>query len=309
MKLLDEKWAISPRDEDAPPWQDVQDKDWEAMKMAVYAAQVDRMDQGVARLLATLRALGQEENTLMIFLSDNGGCAEFLLEEPGKPDPSIWGTQTRDGRPIGIGNIPGLRPGPEDTFMTYELPWTNASNAPFRLFKHWVREGGISTPFIASWPARITCPAIVHEPVQLVDLTATLIEAASAKYPGERKGNPVPPLEGESFLPLLEGRHWSKQRPLFWEHEGNRAARVGMWKLVGEHGKPWELYNMSQDRTELNDLAGRERERVDELVKLYGAWAERCGVLPWPLRPGEYMLRMRGQHIHLSYHKSRQFYP
>jgi len=117
------------------------------------------------------------------------------------------------------------------------------------------------------------------------------------------------PLEGESFLPLLEGRHWSKQRPLFWEHEGNRAVRVGMWKLVGEHGKPWELYNMSQDRTELNDLAGRERKRVDELAKLYGAWAERCGVLPWPLRAGEYMLRMRGQHIHLSYHRGRQFYP
>lgn len=309
MKLLDEKWPISPRDEGAPPWEEVQDKDWEAMKMAVYAAQVDRVDQCIGRLLATVRALGQEANTLVVFLSDNGGCAEFLLEEPGKPDPSIWGTHTRDGRPMRIGNIPGLRPGGEDTFMTYDLPWSNASNAPFRLFKHWVHEGGISTPFIAYWPARITRPAIVHEPVQLVDLTATLIEAASAVYPGERQGNPVPPLEGESFLPLLEGRRWSKEQPLFWEHEGNRAARVGMWKLVGEHGKHWELYNMDEDRTELNDLADKEPQRVKELAKLYEEWAQRCGVLSWPIRAGESVLRMRGRHIHLSYHKGRQFYP
>jgi len=110
-------------------------------------------------------------------------------------------------------------------------------------------------------------------------------------------------------LPLLEDRKWSKQRPPCWEHEGNRAVRAGTWKLVGEHGKPWELYDMSQDRTELNDLADRERERVDELAKLYGAWAERCGALPWPVKASESSLRMRGKHLHLSYHKGRQFYP
>ncbi len=299
--LLDPRWPISPRDEDAPPWGEVADKDWEAMRMAVYAAQIDRVDQGVGRLLACLRETGQYDNTLIIFLSDNGGCAEFLLEEPGKPDPSLWGASTRDGRPIRIGNIPGLRPGGEDTFMTYDLPWSNVSNTPFRLFKHWVHEGGIATPCIVHWPSAIGAAAVSHAPLQLVDITATLIDAGGVSAPA--------PLEGESFLELLRGRPWSRQRPLFWEHEGNRAVRLGAWKLVAEHGRPWELYDMNEDRTELKDLAAANPGEVRRMAALYQEWAGRCGVLPWPPGKGETVLRMRGKHIHLSYHKGRAFYP
>jgi len=309
MNLLDERWPISPRDVDAPPWQDVRHKDWEDLKMAVYAAQMDRVDQGIGRLMAKLRELEQEDNTLVMFLSDNGGCAEFLLEEPGQPDPSIWGSRTRDGKPMQIGNITGLRPGPEDTFMTYDLPWSNVSNAPFRLFKHWIHEGGISTPLIVCWPDLIKKPGIVHEPVQLVDLTATLIEAGGASNPTERKGGSVPPPEGESFLSLLRGKRWTKQKPLFWEHEGNRAVRVGMWKLVSEHGKAWELYDMGEDRTELNDLAAKYPDKATELEGMYGEWAERCGALPWPVKASEMVLKMRGEHIHLSYHRNRKYFP
>jgi len=306
--LVDRRWDISPRDEDAPAWDTVEHKDWEDLRMAVYAAQVDRVDQGVGRLMRTLDELGATDDTLIIFLSDNGGCAEFLLEEPGEPDPSIWGSRTRDGRPMRIGNTTGLRPGAEDTFMTYDLPWANVSNAPFRLFKHWVHEGGISTPCIVHWPSGIPGPDIAREPVQLPDITATIIDAAGARYPEERAGHEIPPLEGESFLPLLRGESWSKEMPLFWEHEGNRAVRVGRWKLVAEHEGSWELYDMIEDRTELHDLADAQPERVEEMKRLYGGWAERCGVAAWPLNPGETLLRMRGRHIHLSYHKNREFY-
>ncbi|HUV08510.1 MAG TPA: arylsulfatase [Spirochaetia bacterium] len=309
MGILDSRWPISPRDQDAPPWTEIRHREWEDQKMGVYAAQLDRVDQGIGRLMARLRELGQEENTLVVFLSDNGGCAEFLLEEPGKPDPSIWGERTRDGRPMRVGNITGLRPGGEDTFMTYDLPWTNVSNAPFRLFKHWVHEGGIATPLIVHWPAGIRCEAIVHQPVQLVDITATLIDAAGASYPAEHGDHSITPLAGESFLPLLEGQAWSKQKPLFFEHEGNRAVRYGRWKLVSENKKKWELYDMVADRTELNDLAEGNGGKVRELAALYGEWAEGCGVLAWPIVPSEMVLRMRGEHIHLSYHRGRRFYP
>ena len=309
MGLLDSRWPITPRDEDALDWKDVENKDWEAFRMAVYAAQIDRMDQNIGRVLSYLKEANQEKNTLIFFLSDNGGCAEFLLEEPGKPDPSIWGDRTRDGKPMRIGNIANLLPGPEDTFMTYDAAWSNVSNCPFRLHKHWIHEGGISTPFIAYWPDGIKNSSISHTPAQLVDITATIIDAAGAEYPSERNGIEIPPAEGESFLGLLKGKNWAKQRPMLWEHEGNRAIRLGEWKLVSESGKPWELYNMTNDRTELTNLIEKSPDRAADLEKLYNAWAERCGVLPWPVKQGETVLKMKGQHVHLSFHRGRKFYP
>jgi arylsulfatase A-like enzyme len=308
-KILDEKWPISPRAPDAPAWETTPEKEWEALRMAVFAAQIDRMDQGIGRVLDAVKENGDEENTLVMFLSDNGGCAEFMLEDPGDAGPSIWGDRTRDGKPMQIGNITGLRPGPEDTYMSYDLPWTNTSNAPFRLFKHWVHEGGISTPFIVSWPEKIKKAEIRHEPMQLVDITATVIDAASASYPSERNGAPVPACEGESFYDLFEGKQWSKQTPLFFEHEGNAAIREDRWKLVKEHNKAWELYDMALDRTELNDLASKNAGRVKEMADRYDRWAKRCGVLPWPPKANEMQLNMRGQHIHLHYHLGRDFLP
>jgi arylsulfatase len=306
--LLDRRWSITPRDEDAPDWNDVGNKDWEAYRMAVFAAQVDCMDQNIGRILSYLKEANLEDNTLIFFLSDNGGCAEFLREESEKPDPSLWGERARDGTPMRVGNIPDLLPGPEHTFMTYDLPWANVSTCPFRLYKHWVHEGGISTPFIAYWPAGIKKPSITHTSAQLVDITATIIEAAGAVYPKERNGNEIPPAEGESFLDLLKGKNWAKQRPMFWEHEGNRAIRLGEWKLVAEHDKPWELYNMTEDRTELNNLLQKNPDRGAEMERLYNAWVKHSGVLPWPVKQEETVHKTKGLHAHNPTHRGRKFY-
>jgi len=281
MGLLDSRWQISPRDESAPPWEDTRNQDWEDMRMAVYAAQIDRMDQGVGRILAALEASQLDENTLILFLSDNGGCAEFLSENGWVDRYSDW---TPDGRPMRVGNDPNLLPGGPHTFMSYDLPWANASNAPFRLYKHWVHEGGISTPLVAHWPSTIQPGQIVHEACHVIDVLPTLLDAAGIAQPDEYNGQPVLPMEGESFLPLLRGAKWSRQGHIFWEHEGNRAVRLGRWKLVSKHGGRWELYDMLEDRTELNDLSEKNRPKVEEFADLYHAWAERVGVLPWPLR-------------------------
>lgn len=281
MGLLDSRWQISPRDESAPPWEDTRNQDWEDMRMAVYAAQIDRMDQGVGRILAALEASQLDENTLILFLSDNGGCAEFLSENGWVDRYSDW---TPDGRPMRVGNDPDILPGGPHTFMSYDLPWANASNAPFRLYKHWVHEGGISTPLIAHWPSTIQPSQIVHEACHIIDILPTLLDAAGIAQPEEYNGQPISPMEGESFLPLLRGAKWSRQGHIFWEHEGNRAVRLGRWKLVSKHGGRWELYDMLDDRTELNDLSGKNRPKVGEFAGLYHAWAERVGVLPWPLR-------------------------
>jgi arylsulfatase len=280
--ILDPCWEISPRDEEAPPWQEAPRKEWEDLRMAVYAAQIDRMDQGVGRIRAHLRELGMEGNTLIMFLSDNGGCAEFLREDEGDGWPGCYAKTLPDGRQVQVGNVPGRRPGPADTFMSYDLPWANASNSPFRLYKHWVHEGGIATPLILHWPEGIGPePRIEHAPVHIIDIMPTILEAAGAEYPSERGDNPVPPMEGESLLPLVQGRSFQRGVPLFWEHEGNRAVRRGRWKLVSKYPGPWELYDMVEDRTELHDLADRKPDVVAELSSLYDEWADRIGVVPW----------------------------
>ena len=298
--VVDEKWEISPRDSDSPPWDEVTEPDWQDIRMAVYAAQVDRVDQGVGRILAALRSAGAYDNTLIMFLSDNGGCAEFLAEDGSLPQPARYGGVSPDGTPVVVGNIPGLRPGGPQTFMSYDLPWANASNTPFRRFKRWTHEGGISTPFIMSWPKRIQESGIVHSPVHLIDIMPTCLDAADARHPTERAGQQTIPLEGESMLPAIERREWARERPIVWEHEGSRAVRQGQWKLVSAIGGGWELYDMERDRTELDDLYVRNRSKAQELEKLYDEWAERCGVLPWSIISPDWNPRMRGQSIHLS---------
>ncbi|MFZ1681860.1 MAG: arylsulfatase [Rhizobiaceae bacterium] len=276
--VLRHKWAISARDEAAPAWNDVKVKDWEASRMAVYAAMVDRMDQSIGRMVATLKRLGQFDNTLILFLSDNGGCAEFMAEDGwAKFMPDIH----NDGRRIEMGNRPNLRPGGPLTYMSYDLPWANVSNAPFRLFKHWVHEGGISTPMIAHWPDRIATPSVVHAPCHVVDLLPTILEAAGVPYPDEFGGEPIQRLDGESLMPALSGRAWQRQQPIYWEHEGNCAVRAGDFKLVRKFNEPWELYNMESDRTELHDLIGRDEPLTKRLIRDYEGWAQSAGVMDW----------------------------
>lgn len=279
MGIIDRRWRLSPRNLDAPPWEKAKYKAWEDARMATYAAQIDRMDQGIGKIMAELGKLGLEKNTLVIFLSDNGGCAE-LLKENGWVERFVL--PTRKGEPVRVGNDPEIMPGPEDTYMSYGLNWANVSNTPFLLFKHWVHEGGISTPAVFYWPARVKEPGrLAHEPVHFIDVMATCLDAAGLSYPKEFNGRTITPLEGESLVPILHGENWKREKPLFWEHEGNRAVRWGEWKLVRLYPGRWELYNIQEDRTELNDLAGRNPKKVKELEALYDEWADRCGVLSW----------------------------
>ena len=296
--ILSDRWEISPRNASAGDWQDERNKDWEDLKMATYAAMIDRMDQGIGRILDKVREMGAEENTLVMFLSDNGGCAEFLAEDTQRPEPSQYASPNPNGTPIKMGNIVGQRPGPGDTFMSYDLPWANASNSPFRLFKRWTHEGGISTPFIVNWPERIKEPGIVHEPTHISDIAATCIEAAGAQYPTELNGNAITQIEGVSFLDAINTGAWKRNLPIYWEHEGSRAVRIDNWKLVAEIGGEWELYDMDEDRTELSNLVEANAPKADEMIALYDVWAERCGVHPWPLSPTARMMSLRNAHNH-----------
>lgn len=292
--LLDDKWdAVPPSDQ----WADVKNKAFESRCMEVYAAQLDCMDQGIGRIIAELKAQGQFENTLIFYLQDNGGCAEGngrgpkftargdqpSLQPMGKDDPQYDSTpkQTRDGWPVrgGIGVMPG---GP-DTYIAYGRGWAQVSNTPFREYKHWTHEGGISTPLIAHWPAGVAASRrgkLEAQPGQLVDIMATCLDVADAKYPAEFHGEKIKPLEGASLRPALAGKSIDRTKPLVWEHEGNRAIRDGQWKLVAKEGKPWELYDLTADRSEAHDLASAEPGRVKHMSATWDAWAARANVLP-----------------------------
>ncbi len=278
LDLFQRSWQIAPRDDQVHPWEAEQHTDWEARKMATYAAMVDRMDQSIGRFIEALKRLGQYEDTLILFLSDNGGCAEFMAEDGWA---KFFPDQTHDGRCITMGNRPDVMPGDALTYQSYDKPWANVSNAPFRLFKHYVHEGGVSTPMIAHWPNGLKPGANLHEPAHVVDILPTLLEVAGADYQTEVRGTPIQPGEGESLLPLLTGQDWSRDAPIFFEHEGNAAIRAGRFKLVRRHGTPWELYDMEADRTELNNLAGRGGRHEADLIAHYQDWADRVGVLDW----------------------------
>lgn len=282
--LLDKSWTLSPRDASQPPFEDALEQDWLIRCMEVYAAQVDRMDQGIGRILDALKKTGQMDNTVIIFLSDNGGCAEDIPEDVDPrslvEDLMIAQYKTRDGRDVRIGNDPAIMPGAEDTYQSYGTAWANLSNTPFRFYKHWTHEGGISTPLIVHWPAGIHDKGgIRHTPGQLPDIMATILDITDAPYPDARKGAPVPPCEGASLVPSFEDTE-ATRKPLFWEHEGNAAVRDGRWKLVRNYPDDWELYDMQADRTELNDLAATQPDRVRQMAAMYQDWADRCGVIP-----------------------------
>jgi len=281
MGIIHPDWKLSPRDPSQPEWAKAEHKEWEVRRMEVYAAQIDRMDQGIGRILNALRNAGRLDNTLILFLSDNGGCAEGIgVPPPGAP--FRWTSAvTRDGVPVRIGNDPSIMPGGEETFQSYSVAWANVSNTPFRKYKHWVHEGGIATPLIVHWPEGIEeRGGVRHQPAQLPDIMATCLDVAGAEYPEKCNGYAIKPLEGFSMVPIFEGGE-SDREVLYWEHEGNRAVRKGRWKLVCAYSGGWELYDTDQDRTESNDLSGEYPEIVEELASLYDTWAKRCNVKPW----------------------------
>jgi arylsulfatase A-like enzyme len=282
--IIHPSWRLTDRDPTQPPWTEAQRREWLLRCMEVYAAQIDRMDQGIGRIIQALEETGQFENTLIVFLSDNGACAEDIPEgvavETLVDELMIAKATTRTGQPVRFGNDPDIMPGPEDTYQSYGTAWANLSNTPFRLYKHWIHEGGIATPFIVHWPNGIAeRGGLRHHPGQLPDIMATILDVAGAPYPREYDGNEILPLEGESLVPSFT-QDDRERGPLFWEHEGNAAVRMGKWKLVRNYPGPWELYDVEADRTEMNDLAAQHPERVREMSEQYAAWAQRCGVIP-----------------------------
>ena len=298
--LVDPKWPLTPA---SGAWADVTDKAFETRCMEVYAAMIDCMDQGIGRIIAELKARGQFENTLICYLQDNGGCAEGMgrgTQRPATPradqptlpplakdylQPAMIPTQTRDGYPVRQGY--GVLPGGADTYIGYGREWANVSNTPFREYKHWVHEGGISTPLVAHWPKGISARGeLRHQPGHLIDLMATAVDLAGAKYPAELNAEHIAPMEGVSLRAAFENKPLPRTQPIFWEHEGNRAVREGDWKLVarGPGGK-WELYNLAADRTETRDLASAEPAKLKELLAKWETWAKRANAIPWPHLP------------------------
>lgn len=274
-------------------WNTVKDKAWEAQRMEAFAATITHMDTGIGRILEQLRASGQLDNTLVMYLQDNGGCdEEFFMIDKAPPNPRPMGAddlqdrtllpmQTRDGKVVKAG--PGVYTGPAESYNGYGPAWAQVSNAPFRKVKKYAHEGGISTPLVVNWPKAVTAANdnLVTAPGHLIDIMPTVLEAAGVHYPAEYNGHRIQPVEGKSLLPLLTGSgSFSRNQPLFWEHEGNRAIRDGKWKLVAAESKPWELYDLDTDRGETNDLAATHPDVATRLATEWNKYADRARVRP-----------------------------
>ena len=282
--ILPSDTTLSDRDPIQPAWHETTDKAWQVLRMQAYAAQIERLDHGIGCIVDALRRCGKFDDTLLIFLSDNGASAESLpLAELDRfrQRTDIVPRRTKDGRPIRIGNTPDISPGAEDTYASYGRAWANLSNTPFRFYKRWVHEGGIATPLIMHWPSGgLASGAVVDQPFQLVDILPTVIEATGAHYPPNAVTQPIADLPGRSMLCALHGE-MAEPVPLYWEHTGNAAIRVGKWKLVREYPDAWELYDLDSDRTELHDLASQYPDVVADLRARWQEWADGVGVLPW----------------------------
>ena len=239
------------------PWIDLTDeqREFQAGKMAIHAAMVDRMDIEIGRVLNQLRKMDAFDNTLILFLSDNGASAEIMVRDDG--------------------HDPQASPGSAPTYLCLGPGWSTCSNTPFRRHKTWVHEGGIATPLIAHWPDKITARGeLRHSPGHVIDVVPTVLEMAGAEQFGDEDNSEAPSLPGRSLLPVFSNDKRPAHDLLWWSHEGNRAIRVRDWKLVAAKGKPWELYNLSQDRTETNSLAAKYPQRVERMSHAWTAKQE-----------------------------------
>jgi len=244
----------APRPADVPAWSTLsdEDKDREDLMMATYAGMIDRVDQNIGRLVGTLKSQGRWENTLLLFLSDNGACPFQRTKQP---------TLKKN-----------LMPWDPASYWTYDKGWAHACNTPFREYKQNQHEGGISTPFIAHWPAGIKQPGtITSQPGHLVDIMATCLDLAGGAYPTTYRGHSVGPPRGQSLAPIFEGQQRNQPDIAFTFYGKNNALRVGKWKLVNINFKNWELYNLENDRAELHDLA---KANPTQLAFMKARWAE-----------------------------------
>lgn len=262
MGLIDPAWPLAPRPESIPAWDSLADKEKERFDhlMATYAACVWHMDQSIGKLVDALKSRGELENTLILFMSDNGGNAESGPNGKTQGEPTEARSQWFCGE-----------------------SWASLQNTPFRLYKHYNHEGGIATPLIAHWPTGISAKGELRkQPGHLVDVMATVVDVSGANYPKEFKGHAIQPMEGRSLAAAFANKPIEREA-LFWEHEGNAAVSVGDWKLArkGRQGS-WELYDLKQDRTEQKDLSSSQPERVKELKAKWQEWAKRAQVLPAP---------------------------
>lgn len=278
-------WVLSPRDPGVPAWDDVADQKWQAARMAAYAAQVEQLDRGIGTILAALEAAGRLEDTIVVFLSDNGPSAEELPDTFRTVEAMLRRTdlvraRTRDGRPVRIGNQPDIVPGPEDTYGSYGVGWADVSNTPFRLYKRWTHEGGIATPLIIRYPAGgIAAGSIVRDPYQVNSVRGTLLELAGvpdlpAPVPG------APAVTSPTMTASLQGRT-AQPADLYWEHIGNAAIRTSTWKLVRRFGHDWELYDVAADPIELHDVVTVYPDVAAGLERQWNEWAREAGVIPF----------------------------
>lgn len=268
-KMIDS--GILPEDTGFAEWENrswnelsEKEKDMTAYRMAVYAAQVHCMDYNIGRVLSSLESSGKLENTLVIFLSDNGACSE--------PDKELGGGRQED---INNPMISG--------FPSYGRAWAQTSNTPFRKYKQRAYEGGISTPFIVYWKGHWTDKAgsLINIPAYLPDIMPTVIEVSGAEYPEfAHGGNKIYPLAGKSMIPVLDGKVKSLHKFMYWEHQGSRAIRWKNWKAVWDRDiNQWELYDIGSDRTEKVNMASEKPAIVKKLSAEWNKWADENGVL------------------------------
>jgi arylsulfatase A-like enzyme len=251
--LVDKRYQLTEKPADIPDWENTTDKKTWVRKMAVYAAMIDRMDQNIGKLIQTLKKNGQYNNTMIVFLSDNGGCAE-----------NVSGRNFNDST---------KKIGEKGSYVTYDYPWANVSNTPFKKYKRYMHEGGMITPFIIQWPNGIKPSQPYSNQIgHVIDLLPTALELAGVN---------AKELPGQSLSYLWNGKSVAP-RTYCWEHEGNQAIRQGDWKLVKDQEDPsWELYNLKLDPTETKDLASKEIARVKAMQMEYEAWSKKVGVKPF----------------------------
>ncbi|SFQ23592.1 arylsulfatase [Parafilimonas terrae] len=273
------KAPLSARWEDSLHWKDNPHKDWDARAMAVHAAMVDRIDQGIGRIITALKQTNQLNNTVIIFLSDNGASAEVAANYgPGFDRPS----ETRDGKTIHYVTNKDIMPGPETTYTSIGPRWANVANTPYRYWKAESYEGGIHTPFIAFWPngLKLKKGSINKEVCHVMDIMPTCLELAKATYPETYNGHAILPVQGISFLPVLKDEKYTGHDVLCNEHFGAKYIRKGEWKLVAKNNEAWHLYHIADDETEMNDLAAKYPEKVRQMDSVWKIWANANLVFP-----------------------------